>query len=109
VIPHVERWMGQINEHAPKDVVRVLAGNKLDLGTERVVQFREGQALANKHDIPFMEVSAKTGENVPDLFLRIAEQLVDEYLPNRVAERQRYSLCSNASLALKNEKRQCEC
>lgn len=54
MIPHVERWIGQINEHAPKDVVKVLAGNKSDLGGERVVQFREGQALANKHDIPFM-------------------------------------------------------
>jgi hypothetical protein len=56
-----------------------------------------------------MEVSAKTGENIDDVFLKIAELLVDEFLPNRVVERQRYSLCSNASLALKEDKRTCEC
>ena len=51
----------QINEHAPKDVVKMLVGNKLDLDKERIVQQREGSALANKYDIPFIEVSAKTG------------------------------------------------
>ena len=99
--------MQQLNEHAPKDVIKMLVGNKLDLSSDRVVQHREGQALANKHDIPFMEVSAKTGENVNDVFVRIGELLLDEYLPNRVVERHRYSLCSNASLSLKNEKKAC--
>jgi hypothetical protein len=49
-----------------------------------VVQLREGQALANKNDIPFMEVSAKTGENVKDLFQKVGEVLLNDYLPNRI-------------------------
>lgn len=32
--------MQQLNEHAPKDVIKMLIGNKLDLATDRVVQFR---------------------------------------------------------------------
>jgi GTPase SAR1 family protein len=69
--------MQQLNEHAPKDVIKMLVGNKLDLANERVVQYREGQALANKYDIPFMEVSAKTGENITDVFVKIGELLID--------------------------------
>ena len=34
--------MQQITEHAPKDVVKMLVANKLDLPDERVVQTREG-------------------------------------------------------------------
>lgn len=69
--------MQQLNEHAPKDVIKMLIGNKLDLATDRVVQFRQGQALANKYDIPFLEVSAKTGENVTSAFIKMAELLID--------------------------------
>lgn len=32
--------MQQLNEHAPKDVIKMLVGNKLDLASERVVQYR---------------------------------------------------------------------
>ncbi len=74
----------QINEHAPKDVVKMLVGNKLDLDKERIVQQREGSALANKYDIPFIEVSAKTGENIAEAFGKIGQLIVDEYLPNRI-------------------------
>lgn len=69
--------MQQLTEHAPKDVIKMLVGNKLDLESERVVQEREGQALANKFDIPFMEVSAKTGENINNVFMKIGELLID--------------------------------
>jgi hypothetical protein len=32
--------MHQLNEHAPKDVVRMIVANKLDMEEERVVQSR---------------------------------------------------------------------
>lgn len=53
--------MYQVNEHAPKDVIKMLVANKSDLSEDRVVMEREGQALANKYNIPFMEISAKSG------------------------------------------------
>ena len=40
----------------------VLCGNKTDLG--RNVTTQEGQTLANKEQMVFFEVSAKSGENV---------------------------------------------
>lgn len=77
--------MQQINEHAPKDVIKILVANKLDLEEERVVEVREGEALSNKYGIPFMEISAKNGENVANMFTKVGEMLVDEYLPNKKA------------------------
>ena len=63
--------MEQINQHAPKEVVKILVANKLDLESEREVPFRQGQALANKYLLPFMEISAKNGENVINLFEKV--------------------------------------
>ncbi|XP_070561238.1 circularly permutated Ras protein 1-like isoform X2 [Ptychodera flava] len=46
----------------------ILVGNKIDLESERQVSTADGQAVAKKHNIPFMEVSAKTGANVNQCF-----------------------------------------
>ncbi|XP_070561239.1 circularly permutated Ras protein 1-like [Ptychodera flava] len=46
----------------------ILVGNKIDLEAERQVSTADGQAVAKKHNIPFMEVSAKTGANVNQCF-----------------------------------------
>jgi hypothetical protein len=50
--------------------------------------------------MPFMEISAKNGENVNDLFVKMGEMLLDDYLPNRSVEKFRYSLSSNAHITL---------
>ena len=39
---------------------------------EKQVDSSEGKALAAKHGIPFLEVSAKTGENIELVFSTIA-------------------------------------
>jgi hypothetical protein len=54
-----------------------------------------------------MEVSAKTGENVANAFMKMGELLLEEYLPNRVTERHRYSLTSNYSSISKQQKKNC--
>ncbi|XP_053394854.1 circularly permutated Ras protein 1-like isoform X4 [Mercenaria mercenaria] len=46
----------------------VLVGNKTDLSADRQVTTDEGNALATKLGVPFVETSAKTGENVQKLF-----------------------------------------
>lgn len=45
-----------------------MAGNKIDLTENRQVTTKEGNDLAAKLGIPFIETSAKTGENVTKLF-----------------------------------------
>ena len=45
----------------------VLCGNKIDLA-EREVKREEGEALAQKEGIAYFEVSAKTGDNIKNMF-----------------------------------------
>lgn len=46
----------------------MLIGTKEDLINERTVSYDEGKELAAKHNIPFLEVSAKTGFQVKEAF-----------------------------------------
>ncbi|KAH3859158.1 circularly permutated Ras protein 1-like [Dreissena polymorpha] len=46
----------------------VLVGNKIDLDTERQVTTQEGQDLAARLGVAFIETSAKTGQNITSAF-----------------------------------------
>jgi len=60
-----------------EDVAIILVGNKSDLVKERQVPTQEGKELAQEFGCPFLETSAKTGENVAEcmrlLFLEIGK------------------------------------
>jgi len=49
----------------------VLVGNKKDLESERQVQLDEGKNLAEKWGVPFLETSAKSGENAAEPYSQI--------------------------------------
>jgi len=46
----------------------ILVGNKRELEGYRKVSPEQGQALAHRLGIPFLETSAKSGENVDRVF-----------------------------------------
>ena len=52
----------------------VLCGNKIDL-SNREVQKEEGEELAKKEGIAFFEVSAKTDENIKNMFYNVVVEL----------------------------------
>ena len=53
-------------------------GHKSDLAdSKRAVTIEEGQAFAEFHGAKFMEVSARTGHNVEDLFKSLAGDIYD--------------------------------
>ncbi|GBM74909.1 Ras-related protein Rab-37 [Araneus ventricosus] len=68
-------WLGEINEYAQDDVVIMLIGNKADAGSDRVVQYEDGERLAKEYGVTFMETSAKTGVNVELAFMAVAREL----------------------------------
>lgn len=74
---HVKKWYGIITRVALPHIVLILVGNKVDLNTSRDVSAEEGIELAKELGIYYMETSAKTNENVDDVFEWIALQIIN--------------------------------
>lgn len=54
----------------------LLIGNKIDLENKRKVSRKDGETLAKEMNLEFEETSAKTGENIEDIFKTIAYKLL---------------------------------
>ena len=65
---HTIHWVNETKDLKKEDAIFVLVGNKIDLESTRVVSTKEGEDFAKQNDFLFFEVSAKTGENVHELF-----------------------------------------
>ena len=61
-----------MRDNAYSKMIIVLIGNKDDLKLEREVSTEEGQEFADKHNLLFMETSAKTGHNIESAFVQSA-------------------------------------
>ncbi|KAF8540970.1 ras-related protein rab-5C [Trichophaea hybrida] len=72
-------WVKELQRQANENIVIALAGNKLDLASsassKRAVETAEAEAYAKEAGLLFFETSAKTAENVKELFTAIAKKL----------------------------------
>ena len=79
----VERWQKELLQHASKDVVMVLAGNKCDLSDDdRQVTKEEGEKFAAEHNMVFFETSAKEDINVHKSFTKLMVGIYHKILEN---------------------------
>ncbi|KAG9978982.1 ras-domain-containing protein, partial [Aureobasidium melanogenum] len=69
------KWVDDVRGERGSDVIIVLVGNKTDLNDKREVTTQQGEEEAKKHNLMFIETSAKVGHNVKPLFKRIAQAL----------------------------------
>ena len=51
----------------------ILVGNKKDLENKRIISEEEGRKIAEDYNFKFYETSAKTGENVNEIFQKLFE------------------------------------
>ncbi len=81
---NLERWIIQMQEKTDKNIKKVIVCNKCDVdGSERQVTYQEGQELAKKYStsdnvIDFLEVSAKTGQRIEDIFHTLGKKIKDD-------------------------------
>ncbi|EPY53208.1 GTPase Ypt5 [Schizosaccharomyces cryophilus OY26] len=69
-------WIKELQRQAPEGIIIALAGNKLDLAQERrAVEKSDAEAYAAEANLLFFETSAKTAENVNELFTTISKKL----------------------------------
>ena len=74
---NISNWLKQIETHASEGVAKVLVANKVDLENRAVTQ-QQGEELADKHGLNYFETSAKSGQNISELFHHIARQIVKD-------------------------------
>ncbi|KAK4231360.1 ATP synthase regulation protein NCA2-domain-containing protein [Podospora fimiseda] len=72
---NIRTWFANVEQHATEGVNKILIGNKCDWEEKRVVSTERGQALADELGIPFLEVSAKTNENIEKAFYSLAADI----------------------------------
>ncbi|XP_072035032.1 LOW QUALITY PROTEIN: ras-related protein Rap-2a-like [Amphiura filiformis] len=61
----------------------VLVGNKADLEKERQVPSSEGMILAERWNVPFYETSAKSTQNVNEVFAECVVEIMRVLVPRR--------------------------
>eukprot|EP00850_Spirogloea_muscicola_P009578 SM000054S18064 [mRNA] locus=s54:182038:184446:- [translate_table: standard] len=70
-----KKWVQELQKQGNPNLVMALAGNKADLDNARKVTAEEAQGYAEENGLFFMETSAKSSENVNELFYEIARKL----------------------------------
>ena len=87
-----------------------LVGNKSDLNEKREVSYEEANKFAKEKNMPYIEVSAKTGDNINKLFsimtkgtiIKIIEKRKND--PNAVRETIRLSFLEKEEKEVKNKR-----
>ncbi|MHA1144365.1 MAG: GTP-binding protein [Candidatus Helarchaeota archaeon] len=76
---NIDSWVSEIEDirKSTKNFALILVGNKIDL-PNRVVTIEEGKAKAEALNIPYIETSAKSGENVDKTFGSLCYLLIKD-------------------------------
>jgi len=81
----LERWkqtfLIQIGQEGNNDFPVVIVANKVDRADERQVSRDEVESWASSQGVPFIEASAKSGENVEEAFQQIARVVIENMKP----------------------------
>eukprot|EP00826_Nyctotherus_ovalis_P034611 TRINITY_DN289_c0_g5_i1.p1 TRINITY_DN289_c0_g5~~TRINITY_DN289_c0_g5_i1.p1 ORF type:complete len:265 (+),score=24.07 TRINITY_DN289_c0_g5_i1:114-908(+) len=73
-LTQAEIWIQFIKKETDASIVIYLIANKIDI-PERKVEVEEGEELAKKYNLPYYETSAKTGDNVNDVLVKMTKEI----------------------------------
>eukprot|EP01084_Bolivina_argentea_P212133 360655_1 len=89
-------------ETVQPDISWILIGNKIDLSDQRVVSFEEAKQYAIQKNMIYIEVSAKTGQNINKSFETMVQEL---YKRKRYYKKQNKSIVQKKEILLNTNKK----
>ncbi|KAL9332714.1 hypothetical protein ACSQ67_002324 [Phaseolus vulgaris] len=72
---HIPRWLEELRNHADKNIVIILIGNKSDLENQRQVPTEDAKEFAEKEGLFFLETSAMEATNVETAFMTVLTEI----------------------------------
>lgn len=72
---HIPRWLEELRNHADKNIVIILIGNKSDLENQRQVPTEDAKEFAEKEGLFFLETSALEATNVETAFMTVLTEI----------------------------------
>ncbi|WCJ42447.1 Ras-related protein Rab-5A [Euphorbia peplus] len=70
-----KKWVLELQRQGNPNLIMFLVGNKVDFEDRRKVTSEEAEQYAKENGLAFLETSAKTAQNVNELFYEIAKKL----------------------------------
>ena len=75
---NLDLWLEEVEKHGANNLTKILIGNKCDLTEMRQVDRQEVAKKAEDLNIPFLETSAKDGQNIEKVFLYLIKEIKEK-------------------------------
>jgi Ras-related protein Rab-4B len=69
-------WLSDARAIAQQNLSVIVVGNKLDLKETREVTLMESSRFCQEHEVPLIEASAATGENIQEIFTKLTKAIM---------------------------------
>ena len=75
---NIPDWLAEVEKYTEEDITKILLVNKCDIDDDlKQVSESDIAKMAKDHNLDVLEVSAKTGKNVDDAFLKVTKTLME--------------------------------
>jgi small GTP-binding protein len=75
---NLTKWFQDLKSLLKYDLFGFILGNKSDLAEQRIVNSEEIEILAKEINLEYIETSALSGENIDNVFYRLADLLITQ-------------------------------
>ena len=86
---NLKDWLIEIEKNAPKNVNKILVGNKCDMDNKRKITIEQGREFALEWGMKFFEISAKDSKNISEVFETMAKDIILKYKEEELEEREK--------------------